>query len=172
MIGNRKLGSLGSIKSIQSGICSFTSSDNSKNVTISNVDLTKAIVIISNAGLAGSLQGDKFRSELTSSTNLLITHAYNASNAYNVTWQVIEFNNVKSLQYGTTTVNTTPQTVTITSVNTSKTIILKNFTTIATTQVGHANIQMTLTNSTTITFNSYDAVSYNYIVSWFVIEFN
>ncbi len=159
------------IKSIQRG--TITLSGTSTNVTISPIDISKSIVLIS---IEGANIDNAFRvlvsGRLTSSTNLLLTVG-NIDYPPTVSWQVIEFNNVKSLQRGYTSINSDIQTVTISSVNTSKSFLVtsKDATLFDTANFGLWFSSAALTNSTTITFSQLFSNKPGN-VAWEVIEFN
>lgn len=172
-LGNSKLfGSSGSsIKSIQRGETRMGTTPN--NVPISAVNLAKAIAKISiklPAGADSIANGIAVKARLTSSTNLELTMVDTTWQPY-VEWEVIEFNNVKSLQTGLTSISTTSQTATIASVDTSKSIIFFSFTTtdVTTTNADYL-LSGKITNATTIIFEQLNARTKS--VSWFVIEFN
>lgn len=76
---------------------------------------------------------------------------------------------VKSVQRGTTAPNTNAMTATISSVNTSKSMV--NLTCASGTFAGR--LSAVLTNSTTLTFNpTGGADNYWFTYTWEVIEFN
>lgn len=167
------------IKSIQSGSVSYTNTT-SLDVTISQVDLTKAIVLVQ-VGEEASGNWIDSRSlvagKLTSSTNLnLSTYAILAT-VQSIRWTVIEFNNVKSLQRGsyawTTTTGTpaTQKTVTISPIG-SKAVVFTSFKSqnSAGGQYGYSTCILSyLLNSTTLAL---ERVDYTAVIEWQVIEFN
>lgn len=139
------------------------------NITISPVDVSKSIVIVtmhtSNASAAGThifMQG-----RLTSSTNLDIrSAAYLATYTVYYEWQVIEFANVKSIQSGIVAVGADAYaTPTINSINTAKSALFFSYYSSAATSSGFT--KGNITSSTTIQFLSKGGSN----VSWFVVEF-
>lgn len=158
------------IKSIQRG--TVTMNAVTKDITISAVDLSKSIVQLT-VKSAGSAGADCITGELTSATNLKLASGTTGSGNSVVEWTVIEFNNVKSLQSGTTTqTTTTPVTVTISSVDLTKSIL---FFTFNTTTFGPTSNAMPMsgkfTNNTTLSFANYDTTGTK-TIKWQVIEFN
>ena len=88
------------IKSIQSGRLLMTAT--SHNIAIASVDLSKSIVIVNFSSSEASVSDAQYlftKGKLTSATNLNLTRYFADTNT-TVYWQVIEFNNVKSLQTG------------------------------------------------------------------------
>lgn len=112
------------IKSMQRGFGQIAANVVINNIPISAVDLTKAVVMIwqsapTNLGPAYTL----VRAKLTSETNLEISReltSTTASGSFN--WQVVEFNNAKSLQKGDYQF-TGNGTVTISAVDLNKTLL-------------------------------------------------
>jgi hypothetical protein len=111
------------IKSIQRGLVIAT---NSVNVTISSVDLANSVLIISYQGGGGTaVRNLKAMGKLTSSTN--INFSLTTSAGYvTVNWQVVEFNNVKSIQRGDVTLSAASESVTINAVDWGKTMLLSS----------------------------------------------
>jgi hypothetical protein len=155
---------------IQRGEYSVLSTDAIINITISAVDLTKAIprIFISPAG--GTSAANTYRCILTSPTNLQITRPL-ASGTGTVAWEVVEFNNVKSLQNGTLTLTSTLQNLPISAVNMNKSSIYISSTNSGADSELFASVDALLTTSTNIKIVSYTS-TYTYIVNWYVIEFN
>lgn len=91
------------IKSIQRGILRLDDIGGSETVTISAVDLTKAVVKISFSGMGytftDTTRYSLVQAKLTSSTTIVISRGEDSGDM-RVWWEVIEFNNVKSLQKG------------------------------------------------------------------------
>lgn len=92
------------IKSIQRGVLRLDGASGSETVTITAVDLTKAVVKISYNGMSytftDSTQAVLPSAEITSSTTVVISRGIDSGDMW-IPWEVIEFNNVKSLQKGT-----------------------------------------------------------------------
>lgn len=154
-----------SIKSIQRGIIDVTSV--STNIAISTVDLTKSIVRIVNETQLVTKYGDTMGS-LTAPTNLNLS--FNAYMAHNlIKWEVIEFNNVKSLQSGTyiLTVSGVEQIVPISTVNPLKSLLFFSETTDDTS--ANAIALGRIVSAASIGFKSMPVNKY---IKWQVIEFN
>lgn len=164
-------GSGGSIKSIQRGEISLDGSATTTTISITEVDLTKSVIIINVYGSGGSASVDAVRANFASSTSVVFTRSV-AGGIPIVAYQVIEFNNVKSLQSGLTLVNTVPQNVTITAVNPAKSIVFSSLSNPQTAQNSSYVIGLiSLTNSTNLKFHCRAADISNYSVQWYVIEF-
>lgn len=168
------LGGGSNIKSIQRGSTNVVGS--SVNVTISAIDITKAIARVQFSGTGGNSNGyeQNVTIKIVNSTTIQITPSVSSSVTKTVHWEVIELNNVKSLQQGMASVSTTAvsTTVSISSVDLSKSMIFYSFSTDA----GAAGSQtmvldVSFTNSTTITI-SYGGYGAPGRVAWQVIEFN
>lgn len=157
------------VKSIQRGVTTFSAI--TTNATIASIDLTKSIVKISFVPLNSNGQFGIVKAKLTSSTNLELKQIA-FTQATVVYWEVIEFNNVKSLQTGMISLTATTNTVTIAAVNTSKCIVFCSW---DSNDVSGANIKQGhcsygLTSSTVLTVNQSDTVLHE--IEWQVIEFN
>lgn len=163
------------VKSIQRGTTILTAQ--SLDLTISSVDLNKSIVIMSYSDLNNSSDGNSLiRAKLTSATNINFYLGEYSTPKY-IEWQVIEFNNVKSIQRGDFTTPSTTITayvdkssVTINSINTSKSLIFASFAS----ELGYSsrytmigNFQ--ISNATTITLAKGNSVQRFW--HWQVIEF-
>lgn len=162
---------VGNIKSIQSGIGTIANASTVANVSISAVDLTKSIVIVSSYGpTASTLSGSlAVRGKLTSSTNLQVTRN-NSSNNITFSWTVIEFNNVKSLQTGQKVLAATSGTVTISSITPTRAVLFFSASTAANTINDYIPPLIgTITDATTLTFNTLNTSGFT--IEWQVIEF-
>ena len=144
------------IKSVQRGTISM-SSGTSATVTIAPVNVQSAIVKITYARISdGSNYGasyESFTAILTNSTTITISRYSATSNILRISWEVIEFNNVKSLQViNTTFLSNTQTNVTIAPVNISKTMLFPSFaSTLAASLIAAINVDIILANSTTLT---------------------
>ena len=109
-----------SIKSIQRGSVAI-SSTSVINVPITSVDLTKSIVLFTHQVPTSTtdVSNTFVTAELTTSTNIAFTRG-GTGNGGTIKWEVIEYNNVKSVQSGSYLSTLASETKTITSVNTSK----------------------------------------------------
>ena len=156
----RPSGGGSNIKSIQSGQVDIAST--SIDITISAVDLTKSIPIITYYNNQTTPSKSLLRAKLINSTTLRI-YLDTYGNVTPLTWKVIEFNNVKSLQTG----DTSSSSITVSSVNVNKSVLFASSTSATTT--GNAyNIRYTISNPTTITIDSIPI----FITTWYLIEFN
>lgn len=154
------------IKSIQRGVASLNGT--SLSIPISNVDLTKAIVLIGFSSLSSTGAANQIQAKFSDSTHILLSIFQTTT--VPVSWQVIEFNNVKSLQYGTSSVVGVANSTSISNINLDKSILFYTWTTTASTATA-STVRGELASSTTITFNQ-DGFNPTYEISWFVIEFN
>jgi len=165
-------GTASNIKSIQRGQAVFTS-QTTINVTISLVDLTKSIVIVE---LQNGNETDPtavfVQGKLNSSTQLnLSRQGVGNSNALSIRWTVIEFNNVKSLQTGTSGIST--GTVTISTVDPAKSLVFFSISCyvypVVGTNAGDVRHSAWFNSSTQIELTFSGNVSTIY---WYVVEFN
>ena len=161
------------IKSIQRGTMSFTASDKTFTATISSVDTTKAIVRVSNFNTDGAAYEDCFSIKLTNATTITVARQYAGGGTITVCWEVIEFNNVKSIQRGEIVNNSSkPATATISSVNTAKALMFLSFSSCqmnSNPSYFMANYQ--ITSATSISIDGYSGTFYS-TYEWQVIEFN
>lgn len=166
-------GTYSNIKSRQSGTVGLSAS--TQTVTIAAVDLTKAIVRISVQTPWNSYPDASYYATsgvLTNATTLTIAVYGGSGDSLNAVWEVIEFNGVKSLQSGSWAISASSQALTISSVNTSKSMIFYSFA--ASANVGSNYIAsilttLVLTSSTSLTFSQQNATPY--IVKWYLVEF-
>lgn len=160
------------IKSIQRLTINIPSGAQYTDTLITGVDLTKSIIIVSayQSVNDNSPYHIATAAYFINATTVRVTRSSAASGVIiTAKVQIIEFNNVKSLQSGTLVVSSFPLTQTITSVNMNKAVLFFSFTSQDT--GGDAFSMMLwgeLTNATTLTFsgNGYQTAY------WFVIEFN
>ncbi|MBU3098755.1 MULTISPECIES: hypothetical protein [Clostridium] len=161
-------------KGIQRGEYSVLSTDLTINITISPVDITKSIpkIFVCATGASTRANVTLFKCVLTSSTNLQITRYSNgATFTATIDWEVIEYNNVKSLQTGLLTLNTASTNIAISSVNMLKTDLFLSFTITSTYGLSEImQIAMQLTSTTNLKFTGYGSM--NYSIQWYAIEFN
>lgn len=154
------------IKSEQRGSVSINSGN--FNITISSVDLTKAVVRMVGPYGTNIINSSGFMCTLSTSTNINVTCAAYAS-ATTIYWEVIEFNNVKSLQTGTATGSSQgDQSITISSINPLKAMI---FTTEKTTWNAGGGSMTTnrVIDATHINIYTFSSTATIY---WQVVEFN
>lgn len=169
-----------SVRSIQRGKALITSTTTTLNITITEVDLNRAIVVL-HQSLPNSAATDSrdymIVADINTTTNLRLRRFASPTLNVEVYWEVIEYNNVKSLQKALILLDagiTTPneQDVTITAVNVSKSIFNYSH---AWNTYNDASLRGTklgagLKNSTQINFVKY--VTQQMQVSYSVLEFN
>lgn len=159
------------IKSIQRGTIAINVATTTIDITVTSIDTTKSIAIISNNQDGVSNPSEAcFAITIINATTIRITRTASSFTSITVSWQLIEYNNVKSKQTGTfeQTSALTDQSVTVTSVNTSKSILYATHTSVVTgIQTASWVFLYKLLNSTTIAFNGQNA-STKY---WQLIEF-
>ena len=166
------IGTYSNIKSIQRGSVSLTAA--SQTVTIAAVDTTKAIVRITYFNSAGQqARGDLIQATLTNATTITLALNY-YSVAITVEWEVIEFNNVKSLQTGVLSGNAPPQTVTIASINPLKSMLFFSFNTNSSSSndVAYCKLNMYISGATSLYCNYANVTGEVKLIAWQVVEFN
>lgn len=120
------------IKSIQTGIFNFEENDIVRNITVDSVNHEKSIVLISTfVDSSGFNQISRMLSaEIVSDTNIEIKRGStsNRSNPILVSWQLIEFDDVKSMQKGIGVRDGSGKTIiTIDSVDIAKSLIFYTY---------------------------------------------
>lgn len=146
------LSASGFIKSIQRGVITIPAESVSATATIASVNISKAIIILTGV----TTDYDTARMfpclTLTDSTTITATREYNYGHTTTLTYEVVEFSLLTSLQRGTIIIpdGITTATATISSVDTSKAVIIL---TGATTNYNPMAMlpYLTLTDSTTVT---------------------
>jgi hypothetical protein len=150
----------------------------SKNITISSVDLSKTIVIISiKGGSTFAAAEGCIMAKLTSTTVLNLSRSgYSVAATPTIYWTVIEFKNIKSLQKGEVSYfdsDPIQKSITVSAVNTKAYMAFVTFKRDKNTQgllyQGQTGIQ--LLNSTTIQIMR-DSSGDNASAYWYLIEFN
>jgi hypothetical protein len=158
------------IKSKQSG--KVLMNGGTKTVTISAVDLTKAIVRITYAPSSQSnpsANAVTVSGELTNATTITFTLNQTINNI-TVLWEVIEFNNVKSLQSGNWNNSLASSTLTVSSVNPSKSMLFYSDWTSVVADFYSMFMNIEITSATLLTCTRIDATTFN--IKWFLVEFN
>lgn len=159
------------VKSIQSGYVSVN--ETTANVTISAVNLANSIVKITytNQSAGDTAKNLSIQAKLTNSTNIQFTNGGIYSYPFQVYWEVIEFQNVKSIQKGDYAYTTSGST-TISSVNTSKAMLFFSFYSDSTNSSSN-NLSYTVMggyiNSSSVSFYG---ETFNAYIHWQVVEFN
>lgn len=118
-----------SVKSIQRGSHTMFgyNSPLTNIITISGVDISSSIIIIYFNSKASNTSLSAVMAEIINSTTIKFTGCVGGSTVYPFEWQVVEFNNVKSKQSGIGAYVSSDETFTISSVNTSKSLIFGSF---------------------------------------------
>ena len=161
------LGGGSNIKSIQRG--EVTQVGSSTDVTISAVDLTKAVLYITTRANAITYAPDSaaVKGKITTATNLNFS-TYSATPHVVISWVVVEYENVKSLQKGDV-VGIGP-TVNISAVDITKSLIIHSARVNYATNDSTAMITSSKFNSATQI--SLQNVNFSCDYHWQVIEFN
>lgn len=164
------------IKSIQRGTYSYLNKTTA-DINISEVDLTKAIVkvqILQNgfSTAHGSLISVKF----LNSTTIRLQSLSARGNAFEVYWEVIEYNNVKSIQTGSTAISGTASSAlrTITSIDVNKSDLFFSIRSdSSSSSISYMNVVGKVNSSTQLGFyRDLSGNSANTTVEWQIIEFN
>jgi hypothetical protein len=169
-------GSSSNIKSIQRGNLN-TAGYPSKDVTISPVNLSRAIVrIVGNYGTQTTPSNDMCTVKFKDSSTITIQMNGSGASVY-VEWEVIELNNVKGIQSGSYTLTSngyTPTQVVISAINPLKSIMFASVrTTYSTADVSPYQGYYDIIDSTHIGFCGSGVDSYYpKVFEWFVVEFN
>lgn len=113
----------GAIKSIQRGSLTFSSVDMYRDITINPVDFNKSVAIVTcRPGNHMTAPKGMVNPQLLSGTLLRILKGDNGE-TLDVSWTVIEFDNVKSLQRGNADVTPTNNNITINPVDLDKVLL-------------------------------------------------
>ena len=166
------------IKSIQRGEYEFQQNSTWANVTISQVDISMSIVLISIASDGNSATTNDLlvSAYLINSENIRLSRGgTQVSPGCLVSWQVIEFNNI-NLQTGfldwTLATANDNKDVLISHVEVSKTLIIVNYQVydLSATHLVYGLVKSQIKDSSTITFTAYGN-DVRYQIRWQVIEF-
>lgn len=166
------------IKSVQSGDASIAAGYQILQTTISAVNTSNSVVIIQNAGneTQTSVQHLCVLGELINSTTLSLVRVGTSGEA-KVTWTVIEFENLKSLQTGTLQTTGGPgsfQTASITTVVPSKTMVFASFKTVdlgTFATLGAGAIRARLWDESSVSVAREVGGFGTVTVRWYVVEF-
>lgn len=162
------------IKSIQRGNVTISFSNLTQSVTISEVDTTKSIIILSYTSTSsppnyGSI---KPRAYFATGTSFTLERGNASHSGLVVSWQVIEFKDIKSLQSGQTTAATSSTgTQAISSVDLSKSALFFSFSYVSGGSGTMWEPRMYLSSTTEITYEPGFSITNNVVYSWFVVEF-
>ena len=157
------------IKSRQSGTLVLSAVNT--NITIASVDLTKAIVIIRSYLTSASYATQcAISGYLTTTTNLSIDVTTLYATYQKVEWEVIEFNNIKSLQYGSVSINTSLTNTAISSVDIDKTLVFYSF---KSAYVGSSILALLVSSYLTTATNLQSIIGFNTgTLYYYIVEFN
>ena len=160
-------GVVSDVASVQYGYVSATAAG--ATAAITSVDTTKSAVFM--VGIQDAGVNDVARVALTNSTTVT---AYSSDSNIDVYFMVVTFNGVKSIQdFSVNVGGVLSATTTITSVNTAKSIIaFRGWQHNTTDNVQSLCMDLTLTNSTTVTGHHQSTEAAQGIVYGTVIEFN
>ena len=162
------------IKSIQSGITTISSASTIKSITISSVNIAKSIVVVTSGERldGGAVDGLCHNvGYLVDSTTLVVERGATGADAQGISWQVIEFNNVKSLQSGERSVSSSGTTdIPVSSYSPGKSMLIFSSKRLTTTTTPYQYAIKKL-DSSNLQIQGYlgGAVFY---VRWQLIEFN
>lgn len=162
------------IKSIQRGSFVFGYAETNKKITISNVDLGKTIVRLHyhEIGVSNS-NSQKVRVQLLSGTQIEFNLEGTPTDNSTIYWEVIEFDNVKSLQRGSVIVDSPQVDMAINPVDIQKSLMFfSNSTanTITQSRVFDRNVSYSFFTNSFIRWKQNG--SYIKKTDWQVIEFN
>jgi hypothetical protein len=159
------------LKSGQKGTVQFPSNTTTFNVAITNVDVNKSILKFTVRSISGSLTPSALSvvGMIFNGTTLKFdVRSGSSSSNLVISWEVLEFNNVKSLQKGNFT--GASSSITINQINTQKSSIQHSKTVDSTTTTEYRSLLSTSSIDTTtgITLSSSESGVWH----WQVIEFN
>lgn len=155
------------VKSIQGGTISISLAQT--DVTINQVSLSNSIVLVNWYSQGTQVRQFLISAELATSTRIRIT-VNSFVGSYQVSWTVIEFNNVKSIQRGTALKGTASLDVSISSVDLNKSILFASATSTETgTSMADTSLNYYLSSQTNIVFKEFSPRDKS--IRWQVIEF-
>lgn len=157
------------IKSIQRGTTTITKIPT--DITINAVKPENCIILLSykrNAYIETHVL--LFHGEIVNANTLRILNSYTSADEI-VSWQVIEFDKIKSSQKGVVNATTMTASVTITSINPAKSLLIfDHTTTYATTELRYVFVEGHIENSTTLSFSQTIDMQRN--IYYNIIEFD
>lgn len=160
----------------QMGSATIGSGSASATATISSVDTTRSTVQLLGWGAAvGVAQDSHAAAYLTNATTVTVTDGAGFAGSRTIYFLVITWNNVKSLQQGTTSLSAvqTTNTTTITSVNTAKAIVIYGGNVGENPNEESRTGWAQLASATTVSGNrASGSASGTLTVYWAVVEFN
>ena len=160
------------IKVLQSGEINMTT--NSVDVTISQIDVSKSIAVITYTGGSGSKISLFSTIKIVNSTTITIERG-GSLNSNKVCWKVIEYKNVKTTQKGSKLISFDSGSffdVPISAINTNKSICQHYIrVTNDSTEIERMFFTSKFINNTNIRFERQSASGYIMYLEWQVIEF-
>lgn len=160
---------------VQRGQIALGSGVQSNTATISAVDTSRSLVLVSSRSTDTAAAEDEalVTGELASSTSVLVERSSTHASTTNVRYEVVDFASATgvSVQTGEVTFGSGVSTTdTISSVDTSRAWLYCSW---DATDIGlrQSSVNCDLTNSTTVTFSRYASSSYTNRVRYYVIEF-
>ena len=162
------------IKSIQRGTTSIAAYTSNTDITIQTVDTSKAIVKAYFVfGATTTVRDTIVACKFINSTTIRFERASNGTPLIQyIAYEVIEFNNVKSKQIGETLVDAKPKIVSISSINTAKSIVIASWKADAAANsidLTHAAAHILDSTQFELTFSRGTSIA---TVYWQIIEFN
>ena len=157
------------IKSIQRGSFSYYNLT-TYNVTINPVDTTKSIIYVSHNGGYARANTDLIAAKISNSTTINFSSGDDYTNEVIVSWIVIEFTNVKSLQTGSVVASGATTNVAISTVDILKSfsVVSKKSTSTSST-TGYYRFTHHITTATNLAITGQNVNTETY--EWQVIEF-
>ncbi len=159
------------VKSVQSGTYIMNPPEASKDITISTVNASNCIILVSGSPSSYAYTC-LIAGHMVDNSTINVSRSSGSTFSVTISWQVIEFNAVKSIQRGTYTMDngTWGGTASITEVNLLKTFLIFSWKTNGGTVFEHSYAQCRLTDNSTLSFSK-SAVASLCVVDWQLIEF-
>ncbi len=161
------------IKSIQRGLVSMSYDLAAYTYTINSVDINNSIVRLNNnLSQNGSADQNVLKSAFVSATQIKIETLSSGATRPNVSWEVIEFKNVKSIQRITKSIpsSLSSDESTISPINRNKTILFFDYTAGGTNDMSYLQLSTFISSDNTISFYRKSGSS-NFSVNIQVVEF-
>lgn len=160
----------GGIKSVQRGKYTMSNaSSGTENITISPVDASKSIVLISYRVIGGGTNNVRYvyGRILDSTTLSLVRNTGSSTVSVQVSWQVIEYDSSVTVQSGYLAISTAPQDVTVSAVDLSKSFLVASFATNWSSVSQAMFFRYHMLNNTTIRFEDSETM----LISWYLVSF-
>lgn len=167
-----------SIKSVQHGFFSLPKTETVKNITVNAVDNHKSIVLISLYTEDGNVYNKaiNFIADVDSPTNIRIERKSesNSSSTLYMSWQLVEFDNIKSIQKGQFTYSqyvSSEEIIPIENINMGKSVVFFTHTTTSIVANTANNIERLVRIKSNNELGIYTP-QLGDIINWQVVEFN